>query len=378
MQSHEPVLSTVLNVDDFEPGRYARSRLLSSAGYIVHEAASGEGALTFVRQRRPPLVILDVHLPDMSGLEVCRRIKEDATLSSTLVLQVSATSISATDWVTALDRGADAYLIEPVDPGVLLGTVRALLRLARTDQALKEANAELRRSNEDLARFAHAASHDLQEPLRTIASYSQLLQKRYSGKLDTDADQFIQFVVDAAVHMSTLIRDLLTYAQIGSRRRREIIDLGEVLSAALRNLRVALEESGAEVTAGTLPLVRGDADQLTQVLQNLLSNSIKYRSDMPPRIEICSDRRGDEWVLSVKDNGIGFPPQYAEHIFEPFRRLHVNLGGTGIGLAIVRRTVEAHGGRIWAESEPGKGAMFLLTLPVAEDSAPAVNRATSE
>src|SRR5688572_12416870 len=184
----------VLNVDDFEPGRYARSRTLQQAGFKVLEAVTGNEALAMIREHRPDLVLLDINLPDISGLAVCREVKADPELASTMIVHVSATAITSADWAEALDSGADGYLMEPVDGPVLIATVRSQLRLARSERALEAANRELVRSNEDLARFAYVASHDLQEPLRTVTTFTQLLWKKYSGRLDADADQYLGFI----------------------------------------------------------------------------------------------------------------------------------------------------------------------------------------
>src|SRR5687767_8876994 len=178
MPISETASASLLNVDDFEPGRYARTRLLQQAGYTVFEASNGTDGLALVRRKRPALVLLDVNLPDISGLEVCRQIKQDSETSSTMVLQISASAIAPSDWVSALDTGADTYLVEPVPPPVLLATVRALLRIGHAERALQKANSELARSNEDLAAFATIASHDLQEPLRTINTMTSLLVRK--------------------------------------------------------------------------------------------------------------------------------------------------------------------------------------------------------
>lgn len=365
MTAGERIVSTVLNVDDFEPGRYARSRILKQAGYQVLEAGTGSAALESIRDSRPPVVILDVNLPDVSGLEVCRQIKTDPQLSGTMVLQISAQAIRASDWAVALEGGADAYLIEPIDPGVLLATINALLRLAQADRNLKATNDELRRSNEDLARFAYIASHDLQEPLRTITNYSQLLQRRYEKALGPEADTFIGFITGATGRMSALIRDLLVYSQAESNRAAENVSLQDCLKQALEDLQVSINESGATITAGELPVVEGNNEQLRHVFQNLISNAIKYRSPDPPQIAISAARLGSLWRIAVKDNGRGFAPKYAKQIFDAFRRLDHSEQGTGIGLAIVRRIVEAWGGTIWAESEVGSGATFYFTLKPA-------------
>src|SRR5688572_1693324 len=179
MSKDDTAASLILNVDDFEPGRYARTRTLQQAGFKVLEAATGNQALTMIREHRPDVVLLDINLPDMSGMDVCRRIKADPNLASTMIVHVSATAVTNADWVEALDTGADGYLMEPVDGPVLIATVRSHLRLASSERALAAANLELTRSNEDLARFAYIVSHDLQEPLRTVNNFSQLICRRY-------------------------------------------------------------------------------------------------------------------------------------------------------------------------------------------------------
>jgi signal transduction histidine kinase/HAMP domain-containing protein len=235
---------------------------------------------------------------------------------------------------------------------------------------LQEAMAELERSNAELQQFAYVASHDLQEPLRMIASYVQLLADRYSGRLDDDADEFIAYAVDGADRMQTLISDLLALSRVQTgREEMKPTDANLALGKARANLALPIEESGAVVTSDALPSVTADETNLTQLFQNLISNSIKFRGTAPPGIHVSADLEGGEWVFSVKDNGIGFDPRHSERIFEIFQRLNPRgaYQGTGIGLAIGRKIVEQHGGRIWAESEPGKGATFYFTIPVGNE-----------
>jgi PAS domain S-box-containing protein len=236
----------------------------------------------------------------------------------------------------------------------------------------KRADFELKRSNEELERFAYVASHDLQEPLRMVASYVQLLGKRYKGKLDADADEFIGYASDGAVRMQRLIEDLLAFSRIGTRgTAMQRTDTEAVLSGALANLKLAITESGATVTSGALPTVDGDAGQLGHLFQNLVSNAVKFAGEKPPRIEISAVRDDHEWLFRVQDNGIGIDEQYFERIFVIFQRLHgrEKYSGNGIGLSIARKIVERHGGRMWVESEPGRGTTFLFTLPVAKETA---------
>ena len=243
---------------------------------------------------------------------------------------------------------------------------RERTELIKTRQDLEQSVSELGRSNADLQQFAYVASHDLQEPLRMVSSYTQLLAKRYRGRLDADADEFIAYAVDGATRMQKLIQDLLAYSRVSTGSQPfEPTPMGAVLSYAMDNLLSAIKDSQAIITHDRLPTVRGDAKQLAQVFQNLLSNAIKFHGDQPPRIHIAAQRKQDAWVFSVRDEGIGIDPQFAGRIFVIFQRLHTRAEypGTGIGLAICKKIIERHGGRMWVESESGKGATFWFSIP---------------
>ena len=252
------------------------------------------------------------------------------------------------------------------------GQIVGVSNIARDVSARKRAEElarraeDLARSNADLEQFAYVASHDLQEPLRMVTSYCDLLQRRYKGKLDADADDFIEYAVDGARRMQELVRGLLAYSRVGAHDKTlKSVEASNVLNRAIANLRVAIQESGAIVSHGALPLVVADPIQLEHVFQNLIGNAIKFHGEEPPRVRVRAVRKGDEWHFSVKDNGIGIDPQYSEKVFAIFQRLHGRgkYPGTGLGLAICKKIVERHGGRIWFESQPGAGSTFYFTLP---------------
>jgi PAS domain S-box-containing protein len=516
---------TILNVEDDTATRYARTRILQLAGYDVHEAATGREALRIAAAERPALIVLDVRLPDLNGLDVCQRLKGDPVTAPIPILQISAVAISDMDRLQGLGAGADTYITEPVDAEGLVAAVSALLearghevysagertllhglveddgkeqRSDRMFRALLEAapdamviiesngkivlvnsqteklfgyarheivgqpvetlmaqryrsghtllrksyleeprarpmgvgmelfarrkdglefpveislspvkteegflvtsvirditerkraeeniralnadlekrvaerTAELERSNEDLQQFAYVASHDLKEPLRTVTSYAQLLEQRHKNQLTPEALEFLEYIVEGVRRMNALLDDLLGYSRaIGLYQAPPAtrVELDNVVRLAICNLDAAVRDSDAEIDFEPLPNVEADPAQMLQLFQNLIGNAIKYRGPQPPRIHIGSERRREELVILVKDNGIGFEQRYAERVFLPFKRLHgSDHPGSGIGLAICKKIVERHGGWIWVESRPGAGSTFYFTLPAA-------------
>jgi signal transduction histidine kinase len=258
---------------------------------------------------------------------------------------------------------------EMVEPGLThrrdeIGSLsRAMTTMVRS---LNQQAAELKRSNADLEQFAYVASHDLQEPLRMVSGFTGLLKRRYGGKLDADADEYIEFAVSGANRMQSLINDLLSYSRVG---REEVaakaVDTQVALDQALANLQTAIEDRSAMVSCGQLPTVWANHGMLVRLFQNLISNALKFCKAERPIVRIQAEARGGDWVFSVADNGIGIEPQYKDRIFLIFQRLHKQseYPGTGIGLAVCKRIVERNGGRIWLESEPGKGTTFFFTLP---------------
>jgi signal transduction histidine kinase len=252
-----------------------------------------------------------------------------------------------------------------------------MARRLQADEMLREANADLERrvaertaalerSNSELQQFAYVASHDLQEPLRMVASFTQLLAKRYKDKLDDDAREFIDFAVDGATRMQTLITDLLMYSRVGTQGKPlERTECDAVLDKVCSTLRLRIQETGAEIRREPLPAMSCDPGQLGQLFQNLIVNAIKFHGDRPPRIHIFAERHGSDWQIAVRDNGIGIDPQQGDRIFVIFQRLHTKteFPGTGIGLAICKKIAERHGGRIWVEPSPGGGSTFRFTFP---------------
>ena len=288
------------------------------------------------------------------------------------------------------DFGHEVSLTGPrevTDLAVDVNTMRERIldELAATRQAntvLQEHTEELERSNSELEQFAYIASHDLQEPLRKVASFTQLLQRRYAGQLDARADQYIEFAVDGAKRMQALINDLLQYSRVGrSAREPSLVSSDAALAQARNNLAAAMEDTGATVETGHLPLVLAELPLLTAVFQNLLSNALKFSGGKPPRIVITCTRDEPFWLFSFADNGIGIEPEYAERIFVIFQRLHERTAypGTGIGLAMTRKIIEYFGGRIWLDTSYAEGSRFLFTLPMpAETMDPPAEDETSE
>jgi len=248
---------------------------------------------------------------------------------------------------------------------VVISTIRDNTPRKQAEERLKATAADLARSNSELEQFAYVASHDLQEPLRMVASYTQLLARRYAGKLDQDADEFIGFAVDGAKRMQDLINDLLTYSRVGTRALQlQPVDTQQLVMGVVADLGGAIRDTRATVIFESLPTVHGDPTQLRQLFQNLIANAVKFRGERDPEVRVTAERGDGGWLFGVRDNGIGIEPQYLERIFVLFQRLHTRAEypGTGIGLAICNKIVERHGGRMRVESEPGQGTTFWFTL----------------
>ncbi|MCB0156093.1 MAG: PAS domain S-box protein, partial [Anaerolineae bacterium] len=249
----------------------------------------------------------------------------------------------------------------------LLGTIVDITERKLAEKQLHQTLQNLKRSNEDLQQFAYVASHDLQEPLRMVSSYLELLEKRYKGQLDERADKYIQFAIDGAVRMKRLINDLLTYSRLTRRPSSPArTNLNDALQNVLKNLEFLISESGSQIQHDLLPVIEVDATQVELLLQNLLSNAIKFCGEKRPQIQIQVQQTDSEWVFAIRDNGIGIEPVYQEQIFTIFKRLHTReeYEGNGIGLAVCKRVVEQHNGRIWLESQLGQGTTFFFTLPI--------------
>jgi signal transduction histidine kinase len=360
----------ILNVDDSEPGRYARTRILSQMGFRVVEAGTGQEAIDLAERHKPLLTLLEVNLPDLHGFEVCRRLRNNPETAALTIVHISASSIMGKHQARGLDSGADGYIVEPVEPEVLVATLNAFIRARRAEEAL-------RKSNEELRWFSYRVGHDLNEPLRTMAVYGHLLKAQIGT--DPAQSELLDFISEATDRMRTLLDGLMKYAESTSSEQPEVVelDLEEVLSEVIADLDAAIESSGTRITHDPLPVITG-SEQLEHVFQNLIANAIKYsRPGAPPEIHVSAlrEQAGREqaaWVFSVRDNGVGIEQRSFAAIFDIFKRLHGReIPGTGIGLAIARRIVEAHGGSIWVESEPGVGSVFFFRIPTERATPPA-------
>jgi signal transduction histidine kinase len=337
-----------------------------SAVIVQDEAAFVKALLA----HSPEVVLADYNLPGWKGMEALNVLRRQGLDIPMIVVSGALGDVTA---VECIKQGATDYVLkdglarlpEVVRRALREKHERGLRHQAEKDLA-KKAD-ELARSNADLEQFAYVASHDLQEPLRMVAAYTQLLSERYQGKLDENADKFIGYAREGALRMQVLIQDLLAFSRVGRKEGGSTnIDCNEVLQEVRQTLAVAIQESGATVSAANLPSVWGDRTQMAQLFQNLLGNALKFRGKEPPVISVKADKENGNWLFSVTDNGIGIAPEYTDNIFVVFQRLHARTEypGNGIGLAICKKIVERCGGKIWVESQVDSGATFKFTLPI--------------
>jgi signal transduction histidine kinase len=344
-----------------------------SADVVQDEA----GFTKAIHAKCPEIVLADYNLPTWKGMEVLKALRREGLDIPMILVSGALGDVTA---VECIKQGATDYVLkdglarlpEVVRRALREKNERSLRRQVEENLARKAE--ELARSNSDLEQFAYVASHDLQEPLRMVAAYTQLLGERYRGKLDADADKFIGYATEGATRMQVLIQDLLAFSRVGRNGgSSESIDCNAVMKDVLQTLAGVIEESGAVVAQGELPAVWADRTQMSQVFQNLIGNALKFRGSDPPVISIQAEKTGQHWLFSVSDNGIGIAPEHADNIFVVFQRLHARTEypGNGIGLAICKKIVERAGGRIWVESQVGSGSTFKFTMPIHNSDEPA-------
>ncbi|MFL6695763.1 MAG: sensor histidine kinase [Vitreoscilla sp.] len=372
---------TILIVDDMPANLEVVTNHLERRGYCAVVALSGEEGIERAEYVRPDLILLDVMMPGLDGFETCRRLKSSERTSAIPVIFMTALA-DTTDKLAGFAAGAVDYVTKPLNGAEVLARIESHLALYALRRQLAEQNvrlqqeiavraetqAALQRSNTEFEQLAYVASHDMQEPLRKIASYLQLVAQRYQGQLDADADEFIGYAVDGAKRMQALINDLLAFSRVGTKAKPFApTDCSVIMKTALADLQFAVQDCGAHVEVGELPTVMGEATQLSQLFRNLLANAIKFRRDAPPLVQVCAEPAGEFWRFTVSDNGIGIAAEYFDRIFIIFQRLHgrSQYPGTGIGLAICKKIVERHGGRIEVQSVLGQGSTFAFTLPAA-------------
>jgi signal transduction histidine kinase len=329
-----------------------------------------------VRSRPYDVVLADYNLPHWKGTEALHVLRAEGLDIPLILVSGALGDVTA---VEVIKQGAADYVLKD-RMARLPNAVRSALQEKRLREERKRAQddlaqkaEELARSNKELEQFAYVASHDLQEPLRMVAAYTQLLAERYHGKLDEQADKYINYAVDGAKRMQTLIQDLLAFSRVGRQGcDLALTDTNTVVERALANLQAAIRESGALVKHDHLPVVMANASQMTQVFQNLIGNAIKFRRAETLTVQISAEQQGEEWIFSVADNGIGIAPQYSQDIFVIFKRLHTRAEypGNGIGLAICRKIIEQHGGRIWVTSQEGHGSTFCFSLRASPANSP--------
>jgi signal transduction histidine kinase len=345
-------------------------RALNKDGFnVTADVVQDEATFTRVLRANPPEVVLaDYNLPNWKGMESLAILRREGLDIPMILVSGALGDVNA---VECIKQGATDYVLkdglarlpEVVRRALREKSERTWRRQAEEDLARKVD--ELARSNADLEQFAYVASHDLQEPLRMVTAYTQLLAERYRGKLDENADKFIGYASEGAQRMQVLIHDLLAFSRVGGKDARESVNCNAVMKDVLQALAAAIEESAAVVRHDELPAVWAARTQVAQVFQNLIGNAIKFRGKEPPLVSVQAEQAGQQWQFSVSDNGIGVAPEYAENVFVVFQRLHgrAEYPGNGIGLAICKKIVEHNGGKIWVEPRAGSGSTFKFTLP---------------
>lgn len=377
----------LLIVDDKRANLLALQALLEQPGHEIVQAASGQEAIASALVDDFALILLDVMMPEMDGFETARHIRETERNQRTPIIFVTAYRELEDQLLRGYVAGAVDFLYKPIDPDILRFKVsvfvdlyqqRELVRkyssqmeMANIDleRRVAQRTAELRASNHELRLFAYAACHDLKEPLRTIATFAQLLDDRYKNHLDGDAGDLISSIANSAHRLNSLLTDLLAYSEQINKPETPggFCDSEAVLATVLMLLEASIRDTSATITHDPLPHVAAEFNEVLQLLQNLIDNALKYKGTASPRIHISARQEDEKWVFFIKDNGLGIESRYHDEVFGIFKRVHGReFSGNGVGLAICKKIVERRHGRIWVESEPGQGSTFCFTLPAAD------------
>lgn len=348
----------ILIVDDTPDNLRVLSSILAGRGCKVRKALSGKMALTICETTLPDLILLDVMMPEMDGYETCLRLKARERTCNIPVIFISALN-DAMDKVKAFEVGGADYITKPFQVEEVIARIAHQLTITQLTE-------ELKRSNAELEQFASIVSHDLQSPLAGMVTLVEFMQGEYDSVLDEDGKNFLEEIATTGNRMSRLIKDLLAYSRINAKPLEfESVNCNLILDEARANLFFDVSGCGAKIVSGELPIVKGDRTQLLQLFQNLISNAIKFRRpEVPPEIDISARLKEDQWLIAIRDNGIGIPPDKGDRIFEAFHRLHTSeeYPGHGIGLTTCQKIVQRHGGKIWIESQPGEGTTFFFTI----------------
>ncbi|MGE0763701.1 MAG: ATP-binding protein [Bdellovibrionales bacterium] len=364
----------ILIVDDKDSDLHSLEGALEPLGVTIDKATTGPQAVEMVSLIDYSVVLLDMQISGMDGYETAKAMLALKVPRHPPIIFVTAINSEEQYVLKGYNAGCVDYILKPLNSDLVRNKVRFCmdlhLRVLENEALIKKlrsSETELKRSNEELQQFAYVASHDLQEPIRMVRNYIQLFAKKYSGQIDEKADKYINYALEGAERMQDLIDDLLLLSRVNKRGGDlQLTEVREVLVSVLRDLKILVEESGAKIEYGDLPVVMADKIQLRQVFQNLISNAIKFRGEAEPLIKIGVERKGSFFQFSVADNGIGISKKYFDQIFVIFQRLHARdkHPGSGIGLALCKKIIERHEGQLWVESEENKGSTFFFTIPI--------------
>lgn len=357
----------ILVVDDIPDNLRLLSAILTKKEYEVRKALSSTQAIKSVKTDAPDLILLDIKMPGMDGFEACTRLKQDPQCRNIPVIFISALD-DVLDKVKAFSVGGADYITKPFQEAEVLARIENQLQIVQLQKRLKAQNEELARSNHALEEFAYIVAHDLQQPLQSVIGYAKIIALQYPDVSEAEVKDYLKKISEAGNRMQNLIQELLQYAQVG---RPNIclkdLDGNDILAKTLKNIEMYLQENHAELIYPELPRILGNESQLIQLFQNLISNAVKFaRQDIPPKITIkVSHESQRHWLFEFSDNGIGISPENLGSIFEVFQRAQPEskIPGTGIGLAICKKIVENHRGKIWVDSDLGRGTKFYFTIP---------------